>query len=957
MPASLTSTLLVSSPAIPADLPQAYRVFYRELLAVVPAERIFTDPLKCLAYGTDASFYRLIPKLVVKVQSEEEVSSLLRLSKKHRLPVTFRAAGTSLSGQAITDSILVVLAGGWRKAEVKANGERIQLQPGVIGSHANQLLAPYGRKIGPDPASLNAAMIGGIAANNASGMCCGVNFNSYRTLHSLRVILGDGAILDTDDQAARERFARTHKALLSTLADYAERVRQHPTLPDRIRHKYKIKNTTGYSLNALIDFEDPIDILAHLMIGSEGTLGFIAEITYRTVAETAHKGTAMVLFPTMIAACEAVADLKAAPVDAVELLDRASLRSVAEQEGAPAQLRSLPENASALLIECGAATSTERDAKVQQVEEILATHHLLSPSEFTQEPAQAAKYWKIRKGLFPSVGNVRKAGTTVIIEDFAVPTERLAEAVTDLRQLFEKYEYREAIMFGHALEGNLHFCFTQDFNVPAEVTRYENLMEEVCCLLIDKYDGSLKAEHGTGRNMAPFVEKEWGRDAYELMEALKELFDPHNLLNPGVILNADPHAHLKHLKPLPIADPIVDKCIECGFCEPQCPSRDLTLTPRQRITAWREMAQLERDNSDAPRLRELRDAYRYDGEETCATDGLCATSCPVQIDTGKLVKQLRHDQQSRFASWAASLCERKFGFATQAARFGLGFADKMHGVLGTKLMTQLATTARKVSGNRLPQWNAHFPTAAPPIAWQLHAETSQESVVYFPSCICRMMGPERGSQQLSHPQVVQAVLERAGFSVVHPAFGEELCCGVAFDSKGFREQAQRKTRQLDEVLREASREGELPILTETSPCALRMKQELSADLRLFDPVDFVHEFLLGRLQFLPLAEPVVIHPTCSNQKAGQVERMRQIAAKCASEVIVPHTITCCGVAGDRAMTHPELTNSALAALQDQVPYNCSTGVSNSRTCEIGLSMNSNLRYESLFHLLHKATRS
>ena len=180
-------------------------------------------------------------------------------------------------------------------------------------------------------------------------------------------------------------------------------------------------------------------------------------------------------------------------------------------------------------------------------------------------------YWKVRKGAFPSVGAMRRAGTTVIIEDVAFPIESLAAATLDLQALMRQHGYSEGIIFGHALEGNLHFVFTQDFSDPAEVDRYARFTEDICRLVVDKYDGSLKAEHGTGRNMAPFVEMEWGRQATDLMRRIKMLFDPENLLNPGVILNDDPQAHLKNFKPMPAAEEIVDRCIECGFCESHVP--------------------------------------------------------------------------------------------------------------------------------------------------------------------------------------------------------------------------------------------------------------------------------------------------------------------------------------------------------------------------------------------------
>lgn len=569
-----------------------YPLLARSLAAVLPKARIATDRLRTLSYGTDASFYRLVPRIVVTVESEAEVIGVLAACTKSGAPVTFRAAGTSLSGQAITDSVLIVLGDGWTGSAISDDGGLIALQPGVIGAEANRRLAPYDRKIGPDPASIGAAMIGGIAANNASGMCCGTAQNSYKTLASMRVVLADGAVLDTGSGQSREAFAITHRPLLAELAGLAHEVRSDTRLAGRISRKFAIKNTTGYSLNALIDYEDAYDILQHLMIGSEGTLGFISEITYRTVPEHRYKACALLFFDTLVAACQAVTRMKHEPVAAVELIDRAGLASVTGKPGMPDFLASLRPDATALLIEIQGTDDADVNAKVETVERALSDTPPARPVEFSKDPYLIEKYWKIRKGLFPAVGAVRPVGTTVIIEDVAVPIEHLAAATADLQAALIKYGYPEAIIFGHALDGNLHFVFAQGFSDDGAIRRYADLMDEVARIIVGRYDGSLKAEHGTGRNMAPFVEMEWGRQATDLMWRLKRLFDPQGLLNPGVILNEDPRIHLKNFKPMPATDPLIDRCIECGFCEPMCPTRGLTVTPRQRIVGAREVERL-----------------------------------------------------------------------------------------------------------------------------------------------------------------------------------------------------------------------------------------------------------------------------------------------------------------------------------------------------------------------------
>jgi D-lactate dehydrogenase len=930
--------------------PTAHQTLRERLARAMPAERLVTDPLRRLAWGTDASFYRLVPELIVVIETEAELVSLLGHARELKTPLTFRAAGTSLSGQAVSDSVLVMLGDGWRGWRIGAGGWTISLQPGVIGAQANRRLAPLQRKIGPDPASIDAAMIGGIAANNASGMCCGTAQNSYRTLDSMRVVLADGSVLDSADPASRAAFARQRPELLAGLARLAAEIKADEAMAARIRHKFRLKNTCGYSLNALVDFDDPIDILIHLMIGSEGTLGFISEITYRTVPEHPHKASALILFDDLATACRAVTLLKSQPVDAVELADRAALRSVQGKPGLPAALAEVGEDGAALLVETRAADAALLRSQIAVLEATLAAVPTYAPARFSTDATECARYWAVRKGMFPSVGAVRPAGTTVIIEDVAFPVERLAEATLELQALMRDHGYAEGIIFGHALEGNLHFVFTQGFDEPAEVERYADFMQAVTELVVDRYDGSLKAEHGTGRNMAPFVEREWGTQAYALMRRIKALLDPDGLLNPGVILNDDPRAHLRDLKPLPVADPIVDKCIECGFCEPKCPSHGLTLSPRQRIVGWREIARIKHA-SGAP-AAELRGLYDHAGIDTCAACGLCATACPVGIETGLLIKALRARAAGPLARRVAGTVARHYGAVTAGVRLGLGAADLVHGAVGTPSMKAALDGLRSLSGGRLPKWS---PTLARPVHFvpaRRGAEAGRARIVYFPSCAARNMGPQRGD---GPPEALPATAERlfrkAGFDVVYPERLAELCCGQPFESKGLNDAADTKSAELEAALRAASDGGRWPIVFDTSPCAYRMKKVLQQRLQVTDSIEFIHDAVLPRVTLAPQCAPVAVHPVCSVRKMGTVDKLQAIAAQCSTQVVTVEDVQCCGFAGDRGFTHPELNAHALRHLKASLPAGCAAGYSSSRTCEIGLSEFAGLPYRSFIQLV------
>ncbi|HCS08779.1 MULTISPECIES: FAD-binding and (Fe-S)-binding domain-containing protein [Pseudomonas] len=925
--------------------------FLRDAERLIPQDRRFTDALSTLAFGTDASFYRLIPKLVVRVESEDEVVELLRLARRDNVSVTFRAAGTSLSGQAISDSVLIVLGDNWNAKEIRGQGTQIRLQPGVIGAQANAWLAPYGRKIGPDPASINACKIGGIVANNASGMCCGTAQNTYHTLAGMRVVLADGTRIDTEDAANVAAFRQSHSALLEQLATLARETRANTELAAKIRHKYRLKNTTGLSLNALVDFDDPLDILSHLLVGSEGTLGFISSVTYDTVIDHPNKASALIVFPDVETCCTAVTVLKSQPVSAVELLDRRSLRSVQDKPGMPAFVQQLSANACALLIESRAATQTLLHEQLAHIMGSLSAFPVEKQVDFTEDPVENAKLWAIRKDTFPAVGAVRKTGTTVIIEDVTFPVEQLAIGVNRLIELFDKHHYDEAILFGHALEGNLHFVFTQGFNSPEEVARYQAFMDDVAQLVAVEFGGSLKAEHGTGRNMAPFVELEWGSDAYQLMWSLKRLLDPQGILNPDVVLSDDPQIHLKHLKPLPAADEIVDKCIECGFCEPVCPAKGLTLSPRQRIVIWRDIQAKKRAGVDT---RELEKAYEYQGIDTCAATGLCAQRCPVGINTGELVKKLRarNADHVKTADWLGN----HFATTLQGARFTLHVANGARMLLGAPRLARLSATLTKASKGRVPQWTNAMPQPERAIRFTPPINDARPRVVYLAACVSRVMGPAAGDrEQMSLLDKTRGLLEKAGYQVVFPDNLDSLCCGQPFASKGYAEQAEHKRQELIGALLHASRGGLDPIYCDTSPCTLRLVQDLGdTRLDLYDPVRFIRTHLVDKLRFTPQPAPIAVHVTCSTQHLGESQALIDIARLCSQEVVIPEGIHCCGFAGDKGFTTPELNAHSLRSLKDAVQH-CSEGISTSRTCEIGLTQHGGIDYHGLVYLVDRVT--
>lgn len=995
--------------------------FLSAVRAFVPKTAVYTDGLRRFAWGTDAGFYRLVPKIVIRSSNEKEVSRILRAASKYDVPVTFRAAGTSLSGQSISDSVLVVAGKNWERYKVSEDGERITLEPGIIGSRVNAILKPYGRKFGPDPASIGSCMVGGIVMNNASGMSCGTHANSDRELESVRMVFADGSVLDTGDKASREAFRASHPDFIKGIEELRDEILADKELSDHIRYKYSIKNVTGLNIFPFVRFQDPFDIMAHLLVGSEGTLAFMSQVTMKTLPLPAKEASAMVYFGTIREAAEAVValrkDIDPAALDAAELLDKRSLASVDDP-----MLKDYPDkDLTALLLRVTGAGQEDLEANVNRLTDVLRGFSALKGADgdafiFSSDPAVAGKYWAIRSGIFPSVGGMRREGTTCLIEDIAFHIEDLPDATEDLSALLDRHGYDDSCIYGHALEGNFHFIINQSFDSEAEVRRYEAMIRDVAEMVVGKYDGSLKAEHGTGRNMAPFVKYEWGEKAFGVMRRVKELFDPHGLLNPGVIFNDDPECFLKNFKALPVLKPWADdskavepelaeiykklnKCIECGFCEVNCLSCGFTLSSRTRIATQREITSLRElpdpTASEQTRLRTLEKEYSYTGEQTCAGDGLCSTSCPMGINVADLTHQLRRVNmpEGSFGHGFWNFVAGHYAGVKSGLRGALRMATAGETVLGDLAMSGLCRWLHNAI--RIPLWTPATPkaynipkslralvssaavghdgastvyAATEParlgsLSKRPDSQTSEAvtgmptvcKVVYFPSCINQMMGLPKHHHAVDKPLVEEMVslLGKAGYEVIFPENMSSLCCGTIWESKGMPEIADRKTAELEEALWQASEQGRYPVLCDQSPCLHRMKHKIKK-MRLYEPAEFILGFLADRLDFHQTDTPVAIHLTCSMRLMHKTGKMLELARMCSTNVLVPEGVGCCGFAGDKGMTHPELNKYALRKLKDQVK-GIPVGYSNSRTCEIGLATNSGIPYVSIAYLVNRCT--
>jgi len=982
-----------------------YSGFLGEIRTVLPDERVYTDELRTLAWGTDASFYRLTPRVVIRAKNESEVATIVKMANRYGLPFTFRAAGTSLSGQSVSDSILIVAGKNWEEYHIAPDADSITLEPGIVGARVNQILKPLGRVFPPDPASIGSAMVGGIVANNASGMNCGTHANSDRMLLSARLVLPDGTVLDTGDAQSREAFSQSHPDFIAKIESLRDRIRTNKPLADRIRKKYSIKNVTGLNLRPFVAYDDPFDIIAHCVVGSEGTLAFISQVTMRTLHDYPCKASAMLYFFTMRESCEAVVTLKKLKsgdadmamseenlmVKSAEMLDYLSLASVNDpvylQYKRDVDAGKIPgvapgdyHNLTAILTETKAVTADDLQHRIDTVTQCLAQFKTYIPVEFTTDPAVYGKYWAIRSGIFPSVGGARPVGTSCLIEDVAFAVEDLPEATVKLQKLIADHGYRDACIYGHAFEGNYHFIINQLFSDESEVQRYATMMRDVARLVVEEYDGSLKAEHGTGRNMAPFVKYEWGEEAFAAMRELKEIFDPQYLLNPGVIFNDDPECFIKHFKPLPelkmkgleqdlapdgdrhdstreTVEGVLkaNKCIECGFCEVNCLTCGLTLSSRQRIVIQREISHLRETGRDPERLATLVKLYRYLGDQTCAGDGLCSTSCPMGINVADLTHLIRQENLpvGSMGYKAGDFAARHFAGIKRGLRLTLDVARLGHNVLGTSAMNGVAGVMHKAG---LPLWTPAMPGKASQPKTGRVGENNLK-VVYFPSCINQTMGLAKGAPVKN--TLVNEMVElcrKAGYEVIFPVGMEKMCCGTIWESKGMLDIADQKTAELDEALWQASEQGKYPVVCDQSPCLHRMRKCITR-MKLYEPVEFIWEYLRDRLEFTPIDRRIALHFTCSTREMGLVDKMTSLARLCSTNVFLPEGVGCCGFAGDRGWTHPEVNRWALRKLRRQLEDNrIEMGYSNSRTCEVGLETNGGIPYQSIVYLVNEVTR-
>jgi D-lactate dehydrogenase len=913
-----------------------------DLKKVLPEQ--ITDALfDRVSIANDASHYLLTPTMVAKPKTAQQMSEIFKITQKHDLGITFRSGGTSLSGQSVTDSLLIDTRKNFKEIEVLENGLKVRVQPGLTVNRVNASLRKYGRKLGPDPASEIACTIGGVIANNSSGMACGTEFNTYKTLSSLVFVLPSGTLIDSSKNDADEQLRLKEPEIYSGLIALRNRIVEKPQLVEKIKNAYAIKNTMGYGLNSFVDFEKPIDILTHLIVGSEGTLAFIAEATFNTLPLLSKSATSLLIFDELELATKSLPTLKNSDAAVIELLDISSLKVAQREHMADTVLKDLEfKNHAALLIEYQAETESQLDSLIYNAHQVFKDLPIKS-GELTKSVEIRNELWHARKGLYAAVAGNRPSGTTALLEDISVPMKHLHETTTNLSQLLKKHRYLDSVIFGHAKDGNLHFLLNEKFHDPTSLQRYEDFTQDMVELVLS-HDGSLKAEHGTGRIMAPYVKRQFGAELYQIMVDLKRLIDNRNILNPGIIINENENIHIENLKVSPVIDQEVDKCVECGYCETVCPSKDLTLTPRQRITIRRVKKDAERNN-DQELLDAINANYDYQAIDTCAVDGMCATACPVHINTGDLVKRLRSEQQSFVSQSLGSLAASKWSATTNLLSGLLTTAKNMP----APIVESVNKVLRSISGeNSMPMWNKTLPIGGKE---RSSLKSNNPDLVYFPSCVNSLYGESDIQSAFLN------LCEKAGLKVLIPEGIQDLCCGTPWASKGLTqgyEVMALKTKK--EIMRQVKREN-LVVVSDATSCTHGLTQIFGeTQIPVVDVLQFVNEKILPTLKLKSKLSSLALHPTCSGVELGINKHMTSLAEAISDQVIVPLDWSCCGFAGDRGLLHPELTQSATRnQAQELRSHKYVAYASSNRPCQIGLSIATGENYVHLIELVDQVS--
>ena len=589
---------------------------------------------------------------------------------------------------------------------------------------------------GPDPASTDIACVGGVIANNSGGMRCGVHADSYRTLRSLTFVLANGAVIDTAEADAEERFAA---------GGARARARASPSCARRCAPTRSCASGSNASSRSRTRPATACARSSTPTRRSRSSGGCSSARRARSASSPRRSSRRSRSDATPPPACgcsrTSTPPSTRCPSSsprarrATELMVAPTLIAAAwNMPGTPERWKELEPHNAALLVELRGESPEELEGPERAAAALLSARSPLDATAFTREREHTEMLWRVREGMQGLLAAIRAPGVTMIVEDVCVPPARVGEAAKDLQRLLGAHGFLPGVA-GHASAGQPALPADAQLRRAGRPGPLRGLHARP--RRADRR-GVRRLVEGRARHRAstwrPYVEREWGAKATEMMWRVKQLADPDGILAPGVVLTRDEGAHLRNLKSAPVIEAVATQCIECGFCEPVCPSRDLTTTPRQRIALRREMAR-QRARLARP-ARRCSSEYEYDAIQTCAADGTCSLACPVGIDTGALVKQL-----ARAPALRARRAHRARARTPLRRRGARGARRAAGGARAAKASRRAAwpRCARAATSDELvPDWPQAMPA---PAAARLPATSrTGAAAVYFPACVNRIFG-------------------------------------------------------------------------------------------------------------------------------------------------------------------------------------------------------------------------
>jgi FAD/FMN-containing dehydrogenase/Fe-S oxidoreductase len=915
------------------DSPRPVGVDPRELgkalAQAISTHDVRHDRLSRALYATDASIYQVVPLMVAFPATTEDVVAAVKVCNRFRVPITARGGGTSQAGQAIGPGVILDCSKHFDQIlEINASERWARVEPGCILDDLNLALAPYCLLFAPDVSTSNRATIGGMVANNSCGARSVLYGKTLDYVRELKVVLADGSLVhleplsefqldarcaQTDREGDCYRVARRLAAELAVEID-----RRFPRI---------LRRVGGYNLDEFVPerlkTHEGLEFnLARLLVGSEGSLGVIVEAKLALVEPPRARATLVVEFGALLEALQAAPLILKHHPAAVEVVDQYILDST-KLNAEASRLRDFlhGDPAAILLIEFYAERADLLPARLSALEDQLRQRRLGTHYLAVTDPAAMARVWMLRAmALGLSMAEKGDAKAISFVEDTAVAPEHLRDYIAEFLAIIARYETRAGV-YAHASVGCLHVRPVINLKTEQGVRKFEAIAAEVSDLVL-KYGGALSGEHGDGLVRSPFQEKMYGPRLYQAFRELKQAFDPHNLMNPGKIVDAPPLAANLRYGPGYVTPTITttfdfttdvgllqsaELCAGVGTCRKKregtmCPSfqatRDEKDSTRGRANLLRMAitGQLGLDGFTDPSVREVLDL--------CLECKACKSECPTNVDVARLKAEFLHQYHQRHPlPWRS----RILGHVATVGRMGCAMAPLSNWLASSRPVRWLDEKLLRIDRRRpFPSFAQRtlvqqFPSLQP----EFGTNPSRPQVVLFPDTFTNYFEPDIGAAAI-------ALLNQAGYSVTLGPLGLR-CCGRPLISTGQLDQALACARENVARLSSWACQGAQIIACEPS-CILTIKDDYPALLRgalrsqaetVAAACKTIDEILtspvpgsaVASICWKPLPRQIMVQAHCHQRSLVGIEPMLQLLRSLPAARVIDLNSGCCGMAG------------------------------------------------------------